>query len=92
MKIIIFCILYISKGVLLKVFQLLAAEIKINSVLPLNSLFLPDVSLYKGANKDLIELRGGRQGSASFTLTLIKRRSSCDKPNDFRGQEGDLNM
>lgn len=46
----------------------------------------------KGPIKILIELRGGRQGSDSFTLTLIKRGSSSDKPNDFRGQEGDLNI
>lgn len=41
-----------KQGSLAEVIQLLAAEIKINSVLPLNSLFLPDVRLYKGANKD----------------------------------------
>lgn len=42
--------------------------------------------------KILIELRGGRQGSDSFMLALIKRGIYSDKPNDFRGQEGDLNM
>ena len=46
----------------------------------------------KGPIKILIELRGGRQGGDSFTLTLIKRGSSSDKPKDFRRQAGDLNM
>ena len=46
----------------------------------------------KGTIKILIELKGGRQGSDSFMLALIKRRSSSDKPNDFRGQAGNLNM
>lgn len=80
-----------SKEVLLKVIQLLAAEIKINSVLPQNPFFCLMSDCIKGPKKILIELRGGRQGSDSFILALNKR-SSSDKHNDFRGQAGDLNM
>lgn len=79
-----------SKGILLKVIQLLVAEIKINSVLPQTHFFCL-MSLWQGPTKTLIELRGSRQDSDSFMLALIKRGSSGDKPNDFRGQAGDLN-
>lgn len=52
-----------SKEVLIKVIPLLAAEMKINSVLCKNLLFLLFSDSVKGPIKILIKLRGGKQGS-----------------------------